>query len=122
MGFRLSLALLATFATLPNPASGQDPNYGNRKAYEYGLRCFVAGGISVPDERDDPSGARTKTIRDHARKAYDVVYFMGDKLGYSKTKISADLDHAQGMEMRLMMQSPAYFAQVKSDCAKLGLM
>ena len=122
MVFRLSVALMAVFATLPNPASGQDPNYGNRKAYDYALRCFVAGGVAMPKPGADPSGELTRTTRERARKSFDAAYLLGEKLGYSETKIAADLDHAQAVEMRLMVGSPAYFASTKADCIKLGLM
>ncbi|MEP7008647.1 MAG: hypothetical protein ABI810_21890 [Sphingomonas bacterium] len=103
-------------------AGAQDANHGVRSAYDYALRCFVAGGVAMPKPGVDPSGELTRTTRERARKSFDTAYLLGEKLGYSETKIAADLDHAQAVEMRLMIGSPAYFAATKADCVKLGLM
>jgi hypothetical protein len=119
---RAIVLMLATVALIPaaHSAAPAQPSY--TKAYGFALRCFVADGVAIPKAADDPDGTVTKVMRERARKAFDTVYFMGGKLGYSDRKIAGDLDHAQGMEMRLMVQNPDYFAQTKTDCIKLGLM
>jgi hypothetical protein len=96
------------------------PDYG--KAYAYSLRCFVASGVAMPDVADDPDGTQSEAMRAHARKAFDASYVMGRKLGYSDARISADLDRAQAVEARLLLQSADYMSRTKADCATLGLM
>jgi hypothetical protein len=113
-------AIICMAAASPSAAQSTQPDFG--KAYSYALRCFVAGGVAAPKPEDDPDGLTTKSVREYAHKAFDAAYFTGGKLGYSKDRISADLDHAQNVELRLMVQNPNYFAQTKSDCVKLGLM
>jgi len=96
------------------------PDYS--KAYSYALRCFVAGGAAMPKADVDTTGTALRAAREHTRKAFDTVYFMGRKLGYADARISADLDKAQAVEMRLMVQSPVYLARTKTECVTLGLM
>lgn len=116
--FMLGALVVATSTA----GTAQDPTYGQRKAYEYAMRCFVVGGLSMPDKAQDPTGALTSPIREKARKAYDTAFLMGAKLGYSKAKISDDFDGAQGAEMRLMMANPGYMARARADCVRIGLM
>lgn len=122
MRFRPFSVIAMALAISAQSAGAQDADRGVRSAYDYALRCFVAGGVALPKPADDPDGTVTKAVRDHARKAFDTAYFMGGKLGYSKTQISADLDHAQAVELRLLVQNPGYFEQTKNDCVSLGLM
>jgi len=119
-GLTLMIAAIMCMAASPSLAQSVQPDYG--KAYGYALRCFVADGVAAPKPEDDPDGVTTKSVREYAHKAFDTAYFMGGKLGYSKDRVSADLDHAQNVELRLMVQNPNYFAQTRSDCVKLGLM
>lgn len=94
----------------------------NAAGYDWAMRCFVAGSVAMPKPADDPDGSITEANRVHARRAFDATYFLGRKLGYSDQKISSDLDRAQAVEMRLMVQNSNYFEQSKASCVKLGLM
>lgn len=126
---RVKVALLAVMLFLilfdailqhAHAAPVAKPDY--KAAYNYALKCFVAGGISIPKAENDPDGSETARINALARKSYDAVYFMGKKLGYVEKRISADLDHAQGMESRLMIQNSDYYERAKANCVRLGLM
>ena len=117
------IVLVASFGQLVfAPALSAQTASENASGYDWAMRCFVAGAAAMPKPSEDPDGSITEATRARARRAFDVIYLLGGKLGYSDQKISADLDRMQVVEMRMMVQSKAYFEQSKANCVKLGLM
>lgn len=110
---------LATVLIIAGSAQAQTD--GKHRAYDYALRCFVAGGVAA-GETGDPNGPAAAAIKAHAREAYDAAYKMGAALGYKKAQISADLHSYARAETRRLTTDAAYLATTRQDCAQLGLM
>lgn len=103
-------------------AAHADPR-GNQLAYNYAMRCFVAGGILAGDMRrrgDQPD--RIAATSRYGKKAFDLAYQVGGVLGFSKKQISADLDSFQRTEARRLVLESGYMDATWADCAKLDLM
>ena len=94
----------------------------NRKAYDYALRCYVAGAVAVGDKRINPDGTLTASLKAGSKRAFDTAYGMGKILGYAKQRVSSDLDAYSRVETIIMVRDDAYFQKTRTDCAKLGLM
>ena len=109
-------------AALAIPAHAQDANYANRLAYKYAIRCFVTAGIARNMPSENPGSRRTSQLTAMSEGAYNSAFQMGERLGYPEREISADLDRAQDAEARALLQNPAYFAETKAACIKLGFM
>lgn len=96
--------------------------YANRKAYDYAMRCMVAGGVARSDQRYNPKGRDSVAIKAGMRRAYDALYRIGGILGITQADISADFEAYSRLESRRMIGDDAYFQQTRADCKKLGLM
>jgi hypothetical protein len=94
----------------------------NRKAYDYAMRCMVAGGVTQGDQRYNPKGRNSVAIKAGMRRAYDALYRMGGILGIVQTDIGADFEAYRRLESRRMIGDDAYFQQTRASCQKLGLM
>lgn len=94
----------------------------NRKAYDYAMRCMVAGGVTQGDQRYNPKGRNSVAIKAGMRRAYDALYRMGGVLGIAQADIGADFEAYRRLESRRMIGDDAYFQQTRASCQKLGLM
>ena len=93
-----------------------------RKAYDYAMRCMVAGGVSQGDQRYNPKGRNSAAIKAGTRRAYDALYRMGGVLGITQADIAADFEAYSRLESRRMIGDDAYFQKTRAACQKLGLM
>ena len=106
---------ISAFAVPPTPDA-------NRKAYDYAMRCMVAGGVTQGDQRYNPKGRNSVAIKAGMRRAYDALYRMGGVLDIAQTDIGADFEAYRRLESRRMIGDDAYFQQTRASCQKLGLM
>ena len=106
---------ITAFAATPAPAA-------NRKAYDYAIRCYVAGAVAVGDKRINPDGTLTASLKAASRRAFDAAHGMGKLLGLSRKRVSDDLDAYGRVETIAMVRDDAYFQKTRNDCTKLGLM
>ena len=111
------MGFLATNAIAATPAPD-----ANRKAYDYAIRCYVAGAVAVGDKRINPDGTLTASLKAASRRAFDTAHGMGKLLGLSRKRVSDDLDAYGRVETIAMVRDDAYFQKTRSDCTKLGLM
>lgn len=96
---------------------------GNELAYNYAMRCFVASGIHTGEIRHHGAGSERVAESDaYTRKAFDLAYKVGGGLGFSKKRISADMDSFQRSETRRILLESDYMSSTWADCAKIGLM
>jgi hypothetical protein len=107
MGFRVIAALSFGALAFAAPSSAQDAGAGDRKAYEYALRCFV-----VDTKNNDEAGARI---------AFDAAMNLGHRQNLTNRQLNADLDHWTATELVLTVQHPGYKAGLVATCKKLGL-
>ena len=113
----IGVGCIATAGIAATPAPD-----ANRKAYDYALRCYVAGAVTASDKQLNPAGAKDAALDAASKRAFDAAYIMGDKLGLSKPHISADFDAYGRIYQRLYLKDQVSFAKARSDCTKLGLM
>lgn len=113
----IGIGCVATTAIAAPPAPD-----ANRKAYDYAMRCMVAGGVTQSDQRYNPKGRNSVAIKAGMRRAYDALYRMGVVLGIAQTDIGADFEAYRRLESRRMIGDDAYFQQTRASCQKLGLM
>jgi hypothetical protein len=106
---------ITAIAATPAPAA-------NRKAYDYAIRCYVAGAVAVGDKRINPDGTLTVSLKASSRRAFDAAHGMGKLLGLSRKRVSDDLDAYGRVETIAMVRDDAYFQKTRNDCTKLGLM
>jgi hypothetical protein len=106
---------ITAIAATPAPAA-------NRKAYDYAIRCYVAGAVAVGDKRINPDGTLTVSLKAASRRAFDAAHGMGKLLGLSRKRVSDDLDAYGRVETIAMVRDDAYFQKTRNDCTKLGLM
>jgi hypothetical protein len=113
----ISLGCLATtsFAAQPAPDA-------NRKAYDYAMRCFVAGTVAVSDKRVNIDAATDTAMRQAAKRAYDATYAMGKVLGYARSRVKSELDTVTAVEGRMMLRDEAFFERTRTQCVQLGMM
>lgn len=111
------IGCVATSAIAAPPAPD-----ANRKAYDYAIRCYVAGAVAVGDKRINPDGTLTASLKAASRRAFDAAHGMGKLLGLSRKRVSDDLDAYSRVETIAMVRDDAYFQKTRNDCTKLGLM
>lgn len=104
-----------TIAAPPTPDA-------NRKAYDYAMRCFVAGTVAVSDKRVNVDATTDAAMRQAAKRAYDATYAMGKVLGYARSRVKNELDTVTAVEGRLMLRDEAFFARTRTQCVQLGMM
>jgi hypothetical protein len=107
MVFRFIWAFALGALAFSAPSAAQDASAGDRKAYEYALRCFVVDGTY-----GDQAGART---------AFDAAMTLGRKQNLTNRQLNADLDHWTATEQVMTIQHPDYKSQIIATCRKLGL-
>lgn len=95
---------------------------GNRKAYDYAMRCFVAGTVAVSDKRLNIDATTDAAMRQAAKRAYNATYAMGKVLGYARSRVKSELDTVTAVEGRLMLRDEAFFARTRTQCVQLGMM
>ena len=100
-------------------AAKVDPN---RKAYDFTIRCFVAGAVANSDKRFNLNGANKAALDAGGKRAFDAAYIMGGKLGLSKQHISGDFDAYSRVYQRAFLKNDASFLRTRAACVKLGLM
>jgi hypothetical protein len=94
----------------------------NRKAYDYAMRCFVAGTVAVSDKRLNLDATTDAAMRQAAKRAYDATYAMGKVLGFARSRVKSELDTVTAVEGRLMLRDEAFFARTRTQCVQLGMM
>jgi hypothetical protein len=94
----------------------------NRKAYDYAMRCFVAGTVAVSDKRVNIDAATDTAMRQAAKRAYDATYAMGKVLGYARSRVKSELDTVTAVEGRMMLRDEAFFERTRTQCVQLGMM
>ena len=94
----------------------------NRKAYDFTIRCFVAGAVATSDKRFNPNDTNKVSLDAGGKRAFDAAYVIGGKLGLSKQNISDDFDAYGRVYQRAFLKDDASFLRTRSDCIKLGLM
>jgi hypothetical protein len=113
----IGIGCMATAAIAATPTAD-----ANRKAYDYAMRCYVAGAVAVGDKRINPDGTLTVSLKAASRRAFDAAHGMGKLLGLSRKRVSDDLDAYGRVETIAMVRDDAYFQKTRNDCTKLGLM
>lgn len=116
--FVLALALLAP----PAGASEDAPTRANRMAYEAAMKCFIANGIVTADMRREGNKMQEAAFEARARQSFEIAVKLGDKLGYSGTRVNEDFGLAQTRETVRLMNDGAYFKRTAATCKALGLM
>ena len=112
---------LAALTTLEIPAAAEER--GNQLLYNYSLRCFVAGSVLVAQLKRNGEDADAVEAADRgARTAYDAAFQVGGKLGFTKRRVTADLDSFQRTEQRRLILESGYMDATRADCAKLNFM
>ncbi len=106
---------ISAFAVPPTPDA-------NRKAYDFTMRCFVAGTVAVSDKRINVDATTNAAMRQAAKRAYDATYAMGKVLGYARSRVKSELDTVTAVEGRLMLRDDAFFARTRTQCVQLGMM
>jgi hypothetical protein len=113
----IAVGCMATTAVAAPPTPD-----ANRKAYDFTIRCFVAGAVASSDKRFNPNGANKAALDASGKRAFDAAYIMGGKLGLSKQHISDDFDAYGRVYQRVFLKDDSSFLRTRSDCIKLGLM
>lgn len=113
----ISIGCMATTTIAAPPATD-----ANRKAYDYAMRCFVAGTVAVSDKRLNIDAATNTAMRQAAKRAYDATYAMGKTLGYTRSRVKSELDTVTAVEGRLMLRDEAFLARTRTQCVQLGMM
>jgi len=113
----IGIGCIATTAIAASPTPD-----ANRKAYDFTMRCFVAGTVAVSDKRLNIDAATNAAMRQAAKRAYDATYAMGKVLGYARSRVKSELDTVTAVEGRLMLRDDAFFARTRTQCVQLGMM
>lgn len=115
-------ALLLASLCFPAHASEDAAAHANRVAYDAAMKCFIADGILTADKRRQGNKAGEAAFEAKARQSFEVAVQLGQKLGYSGTRVNEDFGLAQTRETARLMSDTAYFHQTANMCKVLGLM
>lgn len=114
------LLAAASVAALAGPAVASDT--GDRAAYGYAIKCYVANAMASDDFERKGNSARSAVYEANAKRSFDGAVTIGRKLGYSNRQLNQDLDRAQSEEMPHMVRDAAYYRDAIATCKALGLM
>lgn len=94
----------------------------NRMAYDAAIKCFVAASVAT-GEREDAGDRDAATRYEHsARKSFDTASALGEKLGFSGSRINQDFGMAQAAQLPKLVRDLNYYRDTAAMCRALGLM
>jgi hypothetical protein len=102
--------------------SGDDAvRKANGMAYELALKCFVANGVARGNSRDAHDDASAASFEKRARQSFDIAGALGDKLGYSGNRQTADFSFAQSEFLPKFVMDRKYLERTEETCKSVGL-
>jgi hypothetical protein len=110
-------ACLAASAAIADDAATR----ASHAAYELAMKCFVANGVARGDSRDAHDETSATAFEKRARESFDIAGALGDKLGYSGNRQSADFGMAQTDLLPKFVMDKAYLRQTENMCKSAGL-
>jgi hypothetical protein len=120
---RVLAAALAACACLGVGSANADnlTTQANRLAYDLAVKCFVANGVARGNSRAAHDEASAAKFEKRARQSFDVAGALGDKLGYSGNRQTADFEMAQSEFLPKFVTNPADLRQIEKTCESVGL-
>ncbi len=92
-----------------------------RMAYDIAMKCFVANGVARGNNRDLGKTAEAAKYEANARQSFNAASNLGDKLGYSGTRINQDFGMAQADQLPKLVKDAAYLERTLAMCGSAGL-
>lgn len=94
----------------------------NRGAYDLALKCFVANGNARAERQAAGDDASAASYEAYARRSFDAAVFLGQRLGYTGSRINQDFGLTETRELPSMVADPSYARQAAAMCKSAGLM
>lgn len=98
------------------------PTENKKNIYMFGIKCYVANGVSATDRRYNADRSRSAAFRAMAEKSYAIIWKMGPVIGKSNALINEDIESYQTMLRDAFLRDDPFFQRVRSECSRIGLM
>lgn len=123
MRSRLCAVVIAMAAGVASAQPAEDAvARANRGAYDWTLKCFVLDSKASNDRERAGDLSKAADYNAKARKAFDMAYSAGARIGLSEAQVAHDLDYAQLHELPILVQDEGYFRRTAGTCKALGLL
>jgi len=115
----LALGILGAGSAL---AQDSATAHGNRVAYEWALKCFVANGRAEGMRTRAGDTAKAEYYKSKGHQSFDAAIKLGAILHLSGDQIDEDINATENRELPPMVTDQHYMLDVVANCKGFGLM